>query len=171
MSSFQDGLFAIQDESTALATNLLDPQDGETVLDMCAAPGGKTCHIAQLVGDEGKVIAIDLRPNRLNLVIENSTRLGLGSIEAMVGNAAEIDLPKVDKILLDAPCSGLGVLSKRADLRWKRKLQDIFNIREIQKKLLKNAARLLKEGGTLVYSTCTHELLQFRSPVIDSARN
>jgi len=154
---FKEGLFAIQDESTALATQLLALREGDTVLDMCAAPGGKTCHIGQLVGGEGKVTAVDIKSNRLNLLKENATRLGVKSIQALVGNAAEIDLPKVDKILLDAPCSGLGVLSKRADLRWKRKQHDILNIRKIQKKLLKNAARLLKQKGTLVYSTCTLE--------------
>lgn len=157
LPSFQNGLFAIQDESTALATHLLAPKKGDTVLDMCAAPGGKTCHIGQLVGDEGKVVAVDIKADRLNLLKENLTRLGLKSIQPLVGNAAEIDLPKVDKILLDAPCSGLGVLSKRADLRWKRKPQDIFNIRIIQKKILENAARLLKRDGALVYSTCTLE--------------
>ncbi len=157
LPSFQNGLFAIQDESTALATQLLNPQKGDTVLDMCAAPGGKACHIAQLIGDEGKVIAVDISANRLNLVRENTARLGLKSIQTLVGNATEIDLPRVAKILLDAPCSGLGVLSKRADLRWKRKPQDIFNIRKIQKKLLQSATRLLKKGGTLVYSTCTLE--------------
>ncbi len=157
LPSFQNGLFAIQDESTALATHLLAPEKGDIVLDLCAAPGGKTCHIGQLVGDEGKVVAVDIKADRLNLLKENLTRLGLKSIQPLVGNAAEIDLPKFDKILLDAPCSGLGVLSKRADLRWKRKPQDIINIRKIQKKLLENAARLLKRDGTLVYSTCTLE--------------
>ncbi len=157
LPSFQNGLFAIQDESTALATQLLALEEGDTVLDMCAAPGGKTCHIGQLVGDEGKVIAVDIKTNRLNLLKENAARLGLKSIQALLGDASKIDLPKIDKILLDAPCSGLGVLSKRADLRWKRKPQDIFNIRKIQKKILENAARLLKRGGTLVYSTCTLE--------------
>lgn len=157
LPGFQNGLFAIQDESTALATQLLACEKGDTVLDMCAAPGGKTCHIGQLVGDEGKVIAVDIKTNRLNLLKENAARLGLKSIQALLGNAAEINLPKVDKILLDAPCSGLGVLSKRADLRWKRKSQDIFNICKVQKKLLENAAGLLKKDGTLVYSTCTLE--------------
>ena len=157
LPSFQNGLFTIQDESTAVATHLLAPEKGDIVLDLCAAPGGKTCHIGQLVGDEGKVVAVDIKADRLNLLKENLTRLGLKSIQPLVGNAAEIDLPKFDKILLDAPCSGLGVLSKRADLRWKRKPQDIFNIRKIQKKILANAARLLKRDGTLVYSTCTLE--------------
>ena len=157
LPSFQNGLFAIQDESTALATQLLALEEGDTVLDMCAAPGGKTCHIGQLVGDAGKVIAVDIKTNRLNLLKENAARLGLKSIQALLGNSAEIDLPKVDKILLDAPCSGLGVLSKRADLRWKRKPEDIFTIRKIQKQLLENAAGLVKRDGTLVYSTCTLE--------------
>lgn len=154
---FHEGYFTVQDESTAIAPLLLAPQKGEVVLDMCAAPGGKACYMAQQVGEGGKVLAVDVNPNRLKLLKENAARLRLKSVHAVVGNSAEIKLSQVDKILLDVPCSGLGVLAKRADLRWKRKPRDILNIRKVQKELLENAARLLKDGGVLVYSTCTLE--------------
>ncbi|MFQ5675038.1 MAG: 16S rRNA (cytosine(967)-C(5))-methyltransferase RsmB [bacterium] len=157
LPAYKEGKFAIQDESTALASLLLAPEKGDTVLDMCAAPGGKTCHLAQLVGGDGKVIAIDNRRNRLNLLRENVSRLKLACVYGVVADSTTLEVAPVDKVLLDAPCSGLGVLAKRADLRWKRRERDIHTIRATQKRLLENGARLLKAGGTLVYSTCTLE--------------
>ncbi|MFQ5770851.1 MAG: 16S rRNA (cytosine(967)-C(5))-methyltransferase RsmB, partial [bacterium] len=109
------------------------------------------------MADTGKVIAVDRNLKRLKLLIENMNRLKINSILAVVADSTKIALPKVDKILVDAPCSGLGILSKRSDLRWKRKLEDIFKIKSLQKSLLKNASKLLKSGGILVYSTCTLE--------------
>lgn len=155
---FQRGLFAIQDESTAIPCMLLSPKRGEVILDLCAAPGGKTCYLAHLAGDETTIIAADSNPSRLQLLQQNVKRLQLQSIFPVLADGRNLSLRSVDKILLDAPCSGLGVLSRRADLRWKRKPSDIKNVQKLQKALLENADRLLKPGGTLVYSTCTIEL-------------
>jgi 16S rRNA (cytosine967-C5)-methyltransferase len=136
---------------------LLKPEQGETILDLCAAPGGKAAYLAGLMGNRGKVLAVDRNPKRLNLLKQNMERLQLKSVIPIVADGTNFKCAPVDKILLDAPCSGLGVLAKRADLRWKRTLDDILKITKLQKKLLQNASRLLKKGGVLVYSTCTIE--------------
>lgn len=154
---FRDGHFAIQDESTALPSILLDPMEGDRIIDMCAAPGGKTCHIARLANDRAMVFAVDISGSRLRRLSENAARLGLHSIELIESDATKISLPNVNKILLDAPCSGLGVLSKRSDLRWRRQPEDINKIQEVQRRLLRKAAELLAPGGVLIYSTCTLE--------------
>jgi 16S rRNA (cytosine967-C5)-methyltransferase len=154
---FRDGFFAIQDESTAIPCILLSPQKGEVILDLCAAPGGKTCYLAQIAEDESNIIAVDQNPKRLERLQQNIKRLRLKSIRTVVGDGTRFNLRPIDKILLDAPCSGLGVLARRADLRWKRSLHDICKIQELQKSLLASADKMLKPGGTLVYSTCTIE--------------
>ncbi len=154
---FRQGHFAIQDESTALASTLLAPEPEDTVLDMCAAPGGKTCHLAHLMQDSGRIIAADISESRLARVQENIDRLRLTSIETLVADSSDVALTGIDKILIDAPCSGLGVLGRRSDLRWHRQPADIENIRLRQWKILENAGRILRSGGFLVYSTCTLE--------------
>jgi 16S rRNA (cytosine967-C5)-methyltransferase len=154
---FQQGWFAIQDESTAIPCRLLSPQKGETILDICAAPGGKSCYLAHLVEDDARIIAVDRNPKRLRLLQQNVARFNLKSIRPVVADGASLTLKPVDKILLDAPCSGLGVLARRSDVRWKRTLDDITNIQKLQRALLENAHRLLKPGGALVYCTCTIE--------------
>ena len=156
-SLFQQGYFAIQDESTAIPCLLLSPQSGDVILDLCAAPGGKTCYLADLCDDNATIIAVDKSSARLKLLKQNIVRLGLKSVRTVVADGAHLSLRPVDKILLDAPCSGLGVLARRTDLRWKREFKDIHNIQKLQKALLENADRMLKPGGTLVYSTCTIE--------------
>ena len=155
--AFKDGWFAIQDESTALPVRLLAPEEGETVLDLCAAPGGKSAYLAELQGDRGRVLAVDLSARRLSRVQENVRRLGLRSVQPLVADGTQLQVRPVDKILLDAPCSGLGVLAKRADLRWKRRPEDLARAAERQRALLAHAAQLLRPGGVLVYSTCTIE--------------
>ncbi len=157
LSAFCEGFFSIQDESTAIASLLLEPEKGDVILDMCAAPGGKACHIAELIEDNGRVVAVDRNFKRISLLKENINRLKIRSILPIVGDSTKMFLSSVDKVLLDAPCSGTGVLSKRTDLRWQRKLDDIFKIKKLQKTLLESAALLLKKGGILVYSTCTLE--------------
>ncbi|MFQ6113857.1 MAG: 16S rRNA (cytosine(967)-C(5))-methyltransferase RsmB [bacterium] len=155
---FNEGLFSVQDESTAIACLLLAPEKGETVLDLCAAPGGKAGYLAQLMEDTGIVLAVDSNPQRMNLVKQNTRRLRLRSVVPIIANGTVFSLGKpVDKVLLDAPCSGLGVLAKRADLRWKRQLQDIYELKKLQKSLIQNAGNLVRKGGVLVYSTCTIE--------------
>jgi 16S rRNA (cytosine967-C5)-methyltransferase len=154
---FTEGYFAIQDESTAIACSLLSPEKGDTVLDMCAAPGGKSCYLAALTGETGKVIAVDKNSKRVERIKENARRLNLRNVQPVAADSTALTIPPVDKILLDAPCSGLGVLSKRADLRWKQTPEDISSIHRLQTALLENASKLLKNRGELVYSTCTLE--------------
>ncbi|MFQ5822923.1 MAG: 16S rRNA (cytosine(967)-C(5))-methyltransferase RsmB [bacterium] len=157
LAPFNEGLFTIQDESTAIPCLLLAPQKGEIILDLCAAPGGKAGYLTNLTKNTSKVLAVDINPKRMNLLMKNIKRLELTSILPIIANGTNFYCRNVDKILLDAPCSGLGVLAKRADLRWKRKLEDILNIKQLQKSLIQNASKLLKRGGVLVYSTCTLE--------------
>jgi 16S rRNA (cytosine967-C5)-methyltransferase len=159
LRSFQDGLFYVQDPSTLLAVRELGPQPGETVLDLCAAPGGKTTFIAQLMENRGKIVARDNQPARLELVRENCARLGVTCVElesAAETKAGPEDL-KFDRILVDAPCSNTGVMRRRVDLRWRIRLEEIERLRREQLKLLRQVAMKLKPGGILVYSTCSLE--------------
>ncbi len=137
---------------------MLAPQPGERIIDMCAAPGGKTTHIAELMKNAGEIIAVDKYESKIRLLRANCERLGIKIVKPVVGvDAREIDTAIADRILLDAPCSGLGTLTKKPDIKWKRQPEDIPRLAQTQMELLNNAARLLKPGGVLVYSTCTHE--------------
>lgn len=151
--SFQHGDFYVQDPSTLLAVEILDPQPGETILDLCAAPGGKTACIAQRMRNQGKIAARDAQPDRLQFVRENCARLGLTCVVLDEPKPEE----KFDRVLVDAPCSNTGVLRRRVDLRWRVKLGEIERLRETQIALLEQAAMKLKPGGILVYSTCSLE--------------
>jgi 16S rRNA (cytosine967-C5)-methyltransferase len=157
LNIFQKGLFSIQDESAALPILLLDPRPGETVIDMCAAPGGKTTFIAELMNNTGEIYAVDKYESKLKLIQTSCTRLGITNVHLSVADAMEFAIPPVQKILVDAPCSGLGTLRKKPDIKWKREPEDISRLVQVQKRLLENAARLLQQGGVLVYSTCTTE--------------
>lgn len=155
---YGQGFFAIQDESTALASLVLAPEPGDTVLDLCSAPGGKACHIAQLLGNKGEVVAGDISEKRLQRVLDNARRLQIKNISTVVLDATNVPTgTKYDKVIVDAPCSGLGVLSRRVDLRWNREPKQIDGLAVQQQRLLKQAAKCVKAGGTLVYSTCTME--------------
>jgi 16S rRNA (cytosine967-C5)-methyltransferase len=154
LPSFQKGLFYLQDPSTLLAPRELQARAGETILDMCAAPGGKTTYIAQLTSNQSTIIAEDVQPTRLTLVKENATRLG-AKIE--IGSTASDR--KFDRILIDAPCSNTGVLRRRVDLRWRLKETEIQRLTATQLNLLDQATRRLKPTGsrTILYSTCSLE--------------
>ena len=154
---FRSGIFTIQDESAALPCLLLGARPGERVLDLCAAPGGKTTHIAEIMKNQGEVIALDKYEVKLGFIRSACERLGLKNVTTIVGDATTYEHAPVDRVLLDAPCSGLGVLTKKPDLKWKRDVSDIVKLHQIQCELLHNAAALLKPGGVLVYSTCTTE--------------
>lgn len=154
---FQHGYFTVQDESAALPVLLLDPHEGERILDLCAAPGGKTTFLGELMGNKGEIIAVDRYENRLQFVVNACKRLGIQNVKTVAANAAEIELPGSDKVLVDAPCSGLGVIAKKPDAKWLREAEDIPQLVEIQLSILENAAKLVKPGGVLVYSTCTIE--------------
>ena len=152
----RDGLCAVQDESSGLIVRLLNPQPGETIIDACAAPGGKTMYAASLMQGKGKLLAVDAQAARLKKLDQIVDRYDAAWVERKVADLRELQLSfQADKVLLDAPCSGLGVLAKRADLRWKRKLEDIATVVKLQEELIDAVAKLLKPGGELIYSTCT----------------
>lgn len=154
---FAEGLFSVQDETSMKVSPLLDPKPEERVLDLCAAPGGKTTHLAELMGGKGRVVAVDL-PDRIPLVAESAKRLGLANVECVAADGATVAFREpFDAILVDAPCSNTGVLARRPDVRWRLREKDIAGAATLQKKLLENAARLLQPGGRIVYSTCSLE--------------
>lgn len=155
---FLKGYYYLQNESSALVAHAVDPKAGEVVYDLCAAPGGKSTHLAQLMDDHGSIVAIDQTEERVNLIWENARRLGISIIQAYVGDAADFSALPADKVLVDAPCSGLGVLRQNPDIKWRRREEDINDLIELQRKILNNAASLVKPGGQLVYSTCTTAL-------------
>lgn len=158
LGSLRDGWFYLQDPSTLLAPVLLAPQPGENILDACAAPGGKTTFLAQLMNNEGKITASDIEPNRLRLVRENCARLGVTNVQmplpAIISAKAQ---PLYDRILIDAPCSNTGVMRRRVDLRWRISEAELSRLQKTQLELLTQAVPRLKPGGVLVYSTCSLE--------------
>jgi 16S rRNA (cytosine967-C5)-methyltransferase len=162
LPGYKQGWWVIQDGSAQLVTHLLNPQPGETIIDACAAPGGKTTHIAELMQDTGQVIACDLSVKRLNKVRENAARLQLQSIQIEPGDVREQSkfANIADRVLLDAPCSGLGTLHKRPDIRWRQTSQAIKELFELQRELLEKAATWVKPKGILVYATCTLNVLE-----------
>lgn len=160
LSQFQEGKIFIQDESSMLVAHLLAPRFEETIIDLCAAPGGKSTHLAELTGDRSHIISIDDHPHKIELIKENISRLQLKSIEPILGDARKVfvgDDRQVDAVLVDAPCSGTGVLRRRVDARYRRKPEDIKTLAQLQREILEQAARLVRPGGRLVYSTCTLE--------------
>ena len=159
LESFRDGWFYIQDPGTLLAPLELAPKAGEAVLDLCAAPGGKTTFIAQLMGNTGKIIAADVSEERLKLLKENFDRLGVTIADCRLRPAdwAAGNGPQFDKILIDAPCSNTGVLRRRVDLRWRISPEELLRLQQTQSELLKMAATKLKPGGIMIYSTCSLE--------------
>jgi 16S rRNA (cytosine967-C5)-methyltransferase len=159
LRSFKDGLFYVQDPSTLLAVRELDPKPGQSVLDLCAAPGGKTAFIAQLMENQGDITAQDRDPERLELIRENCARLGVTCVETSIAPAKAIAKPakRFDRVLVDAPCSNTGVMRRRVDLRWRIRPEEIERLRAAQLELLAQAAPRLKPGGALVYSTCSLE--------------
>ena len=156
LDSFQQGKFIVQGLSSMLVAHVLEPTADDLVVDLCAAPGGKSTHFAQLMNNQGQINAVDLYQQKLDLIQENCDRLGIENIETYCGDGREINFDQqADKILVDAPCSGLGIIGKKPEIRWQKKPQDLKQLQELQLELLTNAAGLLSSGGELVYSTCT----------------
>ncbi len=156
---YKQGCFTVQDESSMLVASVADPRPGMKVLDCCAAPGGKTTHLAEKMKDEGIVVANDVHPHKEELIKQQAERLDLASVRTMTGDALELadklTPESFDVVLLDAPCSGLGVIRRKPEIKWNKTAADIAALAELQVRLLDRAQALVKPGGTLVYSTCT----------------
>jgi len=156
LSAYRDGLFLVQDESSAFVARLVAPQPGEFVVDMCSAPGGKTANMALLMRNQGRILAVDLHSKRLSVVEANCERLGISIVETVSADGRSVRLDgAADRVLVDAPCSGLGVLGRRSDARWNKSEEDLPRLRALQQEILRQAATLPRVGGRLVYSTCT----------------
>ena len=157
LPGYDAGWWVVQDSSAQLVTHLLDPKPGETIIDACAAPGGKTTHIAELMADRGTVWACDRSASRLKKVAQNAYRLKLNCINALAEDSRNLARFKnqCDRVLLDAPCSGLGTLHKRPDIRWRQTPEKIAQLTTLQSELLQNAATWVKPKGILIYATCT----------------
>jgi 16S rRNA (cytosine967-C5)-methyltransferase len=158
LDSFKKGLFQVQDESSMLPAMVLAPEPGDVVLDACSAPGGKAVNMAQMMQNRGSVTARDIHEHKLRLIDEAASRLGTSIVESELHDAAEPDPAHeayFDRVLLDAPCSGLGIVRRKPDIKWARENSDIGSITELQEKLLQNVSKAVKPGGILVYSTCT----------------
>jgi 16S rRNA (cytosine967-C5)-methyltransferase len=160
LTAFKEGKIFIQDESSMWVAKLLNPQPQETIIDMCAAPGGKSTHLAELMKNQGRIISIDDHPHKIDLIRNNAARLRLNNIQAVTADARSYHPPDgilADAVLVDAPCSGTGVLRRRVDSRYRRRPEHICDLVETQRAILDQAARLVRPGGRLVYSTCTLE--------------
>ena len=159
-ASLREGLFQVQDESSMQVAHVLDPQPGEFVIDMCSAPGGKTTHLAERMKNQGRILALDIYDTKLARVEENAKRLGISIIETKrldARGAGDAYPQKADRVLADVPCSGFGVLRRRPDARWRKTEEEIMKLPMLQSEILESAARAVKPGGVLVYSTCTIE--------------
>lgn len=149
-------MFSVQDRGAYNASRVLNPQKGETVIDMCSAPGGKTTHIAELMGDVGTVIAWDIYEHKIKLIENAYRRLGIKSIKPEVYDATKLNntyIERADRVLCDVPCSGWGIIRRKPDIKFSHtELDDLY---KIQLLILENGSKYVKQGGTLVYSTCT----------------
>lgn len=157
-SEFKDGLFTIQQESSMKTIEVLDPKKGAKILDLCAAPGTKTSYIGEYIENDGEIIANDLLEQKLPLIKENIDRLGLKNIELRSFDATILQdkyIDAFDYVLVDAPCSGLGVMGRKAEIRYNRSIEDIKTLAKLQRDILANAVKYLKNGGKILYSTCT----------------
>ncbi|MDO3409378.1 16S rRNA (cytosine(967)-C(5))-methyltransferase RsmB [Saccharibacillus sp. CPCC 101409] len=172
---YRDGRFSIQDESSMLVAEALAPEPGMKVLDCCAAPGGKTAHIAEKMQNRGEIVANDLHEHKQGLIAEQAERLNLSCVETSVGDALTLkdryEPASFDRVLLDAPCSGFGVIRRKPDLRWAKTPDDAASIAKLQRQLLGSVAGLVKPGGILVYSTCTIEREENQRAVAEFLRD
>lgn len=160
LESYRKGLFTVQDESSQLVAHVVAPRPGQQVLDTCSAPGGKTTHLAQMMQNKGKILAFDIHEQKLGLVDQLTHRLGIKIIQTQLGDARDLSGIKPasqQRVLVDAPCSGLGILRRKADLRWQKEEQDLQKFPLLQLAILERAASCVEVGGDLIYSTCTIE--------------
>ena len=158
LEPFKNGLFTVQDEVAGLSALVLEPKEQEILLDACSSPGGKTTYLAEMMKNKGEIFAFDVYEHRTKLVEENSKRLGINIIKTKVNDAScynEDYKNKFDKILLDVPCLGIGVLKRKPDIKWQKKKEDIEEISKLQFEILDICSKYLKPGGEIVYSTCS----------------
>jgi 16S rRNA (cytosine967-C5)-methyltransferase len=158
--AFREGLFIVPDEGSMLVSIILDPRPGEHIIDVCAAPGGKSTHLAQLMKNKGSVTAWDIHTHRLRLIEQNSERLGTGIVKTHKQDASQLVseyMGTADRVLIDAPCSGFGTIRRRPDIKWSRQEKDIAQLAKLQYEILDASAQYLKTGGVLVYAVCTNE--------------
>jgi 16S rRNA (cytosine967-C5)-methyltransferase len=164
LASFGDGLFTVQDEASQLAALLLSPSAGDAILDLCAAPGGKTTYLAELSGDSALITACDRNPRKLELISSTAARLGIKGISTLALDATRPLRPvlagEFDRILVDAPCSGLGVIHRNPEGKWWKEPADPARLAVTQSAILHNAAELLRPGGVLLYSTCSTTVVE-----------
>ncbi|UHA74034.1 16S rRNA (cytosine(967)-C(5))-methyltransferase RsmB [Paenibacillus sp. 481] len=170
-SWYRDGRLSVQDESSMLVVEAVRPEPGMRVLDCCAAPGGKTAHIAERMGNKGEVIANDVHAHKVALIEDQAIRLGLQVVHVMNVDAQALTkaLPQssFDAVLLDAPCTGFGVIRRKPDIKWTKQPEDVTSIAALQARLIREAAQLVRQGGRLVYSTCTVEHAENEAVVRD----
>jgi len=155
---FNEGKITVQDESAMIIAPLLELEEGMTVIDLCSAPGGKTTHIAEILQNTGKVLAFDLHESKLGLIRENCERLGLTNVEVNTNDATKLNPELIgcsDRILLDVPCSGIGIIRKKPEIKWNKTRNDLKNVIPVQRDIMENAWMYLKNGGIMIYSTCT----------------
>ena len=158
LESFQRGAFYVQDISSMLVAHIADPKEGDNIIDVCAAPGGKALHMAELLHGTGHVEARDLTDYKVNLIQENILRSGAKNMEAVKWDATVLDedsIGKADIVVADLPCSGLGVLGKKTDLKYKMTKETQDELVNLQRQILSKVGAYVKENGTLIYSTCT----------------
>ena len=156
--AYNMGMFHIMDESSMLAVKIMDPQRGDTVIDVCAAPGGKSFYCGYLMGNKGSIISGDIYEHKIKLLNEGAKRLGLDIVKPVLRDAATFDKQyeaAADRVLVDAPCSGLGLVKKKPDIKYNKTYDDIISLSVLQKEILKASAACVKKGGVLLYSTCT----------------
>ncbi|MBU5590871.1 16S rRNA (cytosine(967)-C(5))-methyltransferase RsmB [Clostridium sp. MSJ-4] len=156
--SFIEGKITVQDESAMLVAPSMKLQTGDVVLDLCSAPGGKTTHIGEILEGSGQVFAFDIHENKLSLIRQNTNRLSLTNISCDTMDATKLNedfIDKADKVLIDVPCSGLGIIRKKPEIKWNKSLKNLKDIVEIQRNIMDNASKYVKKGGVLLYSTCT----------------
>jgi 16S rRNA (cytosine967-C5)-methyltransferase len=165
---FERGALMPQSRGSMLVARVVDPQPGEHVLDLCAAPGAKATHLAALMGDRGRVVAVDIDPRRLRALVANCKRLGVGCIDAHAGDAREPAFGQdFDRVLVDPPCSDLGTLQSRPDVRWRKRPRQVSELQAVQREIMEAAASAVRPGGRLVYSTCTISALENERQVAD----
>jgi 16S rRNA (cytosine967-C5)-methyltransferase len=155
---FKEGLITVQDESAMLIAPSMDIEEDMIVIALCSAPGGKATHLGELMNNTGIVKAFDIHENKLGMIKDNAERLGLRNIQCDVSDASEFNeelKDSADRVLIDVPCSGLGIIRKKPEIKWNKSMRDLKNIVSIQKKIISNAAKYVKLNGILFYSTCT----------------